>query len=185
MDSEVVMTEYTIEVVRSRRARRASLRVTREGKVRLSIPWWGSKKEALRWVATRHEWIVAALEKLERARVQNPPLTPTQVEELRRVAKQKLPPILEAASRRTGLRYGRLTVRKSHSRWGSCTREGNISLSLYLAALPDELIEFVCIHELCHTIHHNHSAEFHALVNLHTGGREKELQKRLKMYAPR
>ena len=177
--------EYTIEVIRSRKARRASLRVTREGRVRLSIPWWGSKRRALEWATTRHEWIVAALEKVEKRKEQNPPLTVAQVEELRRVAKVKLPPILKAASERTGLRYQRLTIRKSHSRWGSCTREGNISLSLYLAALPDELIEFVCIHELCHTIHHNHSAEFHALVNLHTGGREKELQKKLKMYAPR
>lgn len=177
--------EYTIEVIRSRKARRASLRVTREGKVRLSIPWWGSKRRALEWAATRHEWIVSALEKVEKRKEQNPPLTSAQVEELRRVAKVKLPPILEDVSGRTGLRYRRLTIRKSHSRWGSCTREGNISLSLYLAALPDELIEFVCIHELCHTIHHNHSAEFHALVNLHTGGREKELQKKLRMYAPR
>jgi predicted metal-dependent hydrolase len=76
-------------------------------------------------------------------------------------------------------------VRKTHSRWGSCTREGNISLSLYLAALPDELVEYVCIHELCHTVHPNHSAEFHALVDFYIGGREKVLQKELKMFSPR
>lgn len=176
---------YEIEVVRSRRARRTSLRITREGTVRLTIPWWGSKRVALRWAEGRHEWIVAALERLARRREQNPPMNAEEVEALRRVAKTKLPEMLEEASRRTGLRYRKLTIRKSRSRWGSCTREGNISLSLFLATLPDELIDYVCIHELCHTVHHNHSAEFHALVNLHTGGREKELQKRLKMYAPR
>ncbi len=140
---------------------------------------------ALAWAATRHEWILSSLERLEQRRKQNPPLSPEEVEALRRVAKEKLPRMLEAASFRTGLHYRRLTIRKSHSRWGSCTREGNISLSLYLAALPDELIDYVCVHELCHTIHHNHSAEFHALVNLYTADREKELQKKLKNYQPR
>lgn len=177
--------EYSVEVVRSRRARRASLRVTREGVVRLTIPLWGSKKAALRWAESRHEWIVAALERVERNRQNHPPLSDEEVERLRAVAKQKLPPILQAASLRTGLGFGRLTIRKSHTRWGSCTREGNISLSLFLAALPDELIDYVCVHELCHTVHHNHSAEFHSLVNSYVGGREKELQKELKKYQPR
>lgn len=174
-----------MEVVRSRRARRTSLRITREGVVRLTIPWWGSKRAALRWAEERQEWIQRALERLSQRREQNPPMSPEEVEALRKVAKQRLPEVLQRVSLRTGLTYRKLTIRKSRSRWGSCTREGNISLSLFLAALPDELVEYVCIHELCHTVHHNHSAEFHALVNLHTGGREKELQKRLKMFSPR
>lgn len=179
------MGEYNIEVVRSRRARRISLRVTPAGEVRLTIPWWQSKAAALRWAEGRGEWIESALERVRHRREQHPPRSEEQIEALRKVAKVKLPAMLDAASRRTGLRYGKVTVRKTHSRWGSCTREGNISLSLFLAALPDELIEFVCIHELCHTVHHNHSAEFHALVDKHTGGMEKELQKRLKTYLPR
>lgn len=171
--------------MRSRKARRATLRITREGQVRLTIPWWSSKRAALGWAATRHEWILSSLEKLERRRKECPARSDEEVEALRRVAKEKLPQMLQSASLRTGLRYGRVTIRKSHTRWGSCTREGNISLSLFLAALPDELIDYVCIHELCHTVHHNHSAEFHALVNSHTKGREKELQKMLKKYQPR
>lgn len=177
--------EYTIEVRRSRRARRISLRITRTGEVRLTIPWLGSKRAALAWASTRHEWILEALEKVQKSSEQHPPRTKEEVEALRRIAKQRLPIFLEEASRKTGLRYNRLTIRQTRSRWGSCTREGNISLSLFLVTLPDDLIEFVCIHELCHTVHPNHSAEFHALVDYHTGGREKELQKRMKNYLPR
>ena len=176
---------YSIEVVRSRRAKRISLRITRQGSVRLTIPWWQPKGVALRWAESRHEWIVAALERVARREAQSPAHTPEEIEQLRKAAKEKLPRMLQAASLRTGLRYSRLTIRKTHTRWGSCTREGNISLSLFLAMLPDELIDYICVHELCHTVHHNHSAEFHALVNHHLGGREKELQKRLKNYQPR
>lgn len=177
--------EYTIEVRRSRRARRISLRITRTGEVRLTIPWYGSKRAALAWAKGRHEWIVAALERVQKNQEQNPAHTPEEIEALRKRAKELLPRFLEEASRKTGLRYNRLTIRQTRSRWGSCTREGNISLSLFLVTLPDDLIEFVCIHELCHTVHPNHSAEFHALVDHHTEGREKELQKRMKNYLPR
>lgn len=177
--------EYSILVTRSRRARRVSLRVTRTGEVKMTIPIWSSKRAALAWAATRHQWIVASLERIEREKVQNPPLSDEEVEALRKVAKQKLPKALEQASLRTGLRYGRLTIRQSYTRWGSCTRKGNISLSLFLAALPDELIDYVCVHELCHTEHPNHSAAFHDLVNYHLQGKEKELQKKLKNYLPR
>ena len=175
---------YTVEVVRSRRARRISLRVTPEGRVRLTIPWWGSKRAALAWAESRREWIERALERARARRSECPPMTPREVEELRKVAKERLPQTLERVSARTGLRYGRLTIRNSRSRWGSCSSEGNISLSLHLARLPEELVEYVCVHELCHTVHHNHSAEFHSLVNLHTAGREKELAKQLKNYIP-
>lgn len=176
---------YTIEVVRSRKARRISLSITRSGGVRLIIPWWQPKGAALRWAESRHEWIVQALERQAQRQAANPPLSDQEVEALRKVAHQKLPPMLATASARIGIGYNKLTIRKAHTRWGSCTREGNISLSLYLAALPDELIDFVCVHELCHRIHPNHSADFHSLVDHHLGGREKELNAKLKKYRPR
>ena len=50
--------------------------------------------------------------------------------------------------------------------------------------LPDELIDFIMIHELCHTVHKNHSAQFHSMVNKLTGDRESELNKKLKKYSP-
>ena len=175
---------YTVDVIRSRRARRTSLRVTPEGRVRLTIPWWGSKSAALAWAESRKVWIESALERVKTRRRECPPMSREEIEALRRDARERLPRILGRVSERTGRRYGRLTIRNSHSRWGSCSSEGNISLSLHLARLPEELVEYICVHELCHTVHHNHSAEFHALVNLHTGGREKELAKQLKNYIP-
>ena len=180
----MMATEYAIEVVRSRRARRISLRVLVGGRVRLTIPWWQPKGVALRWAESRHDWIVAALERQKARTNGTEPLTDEQTERLRKVAHHKLPSMLDAASARIGIGYNRLTIRKARTRWGSCTREGNISLSLYLAALPDELIDFVCVHELCHRVHPNHSAEFHALVDHHLGGREKELGAKLKKYHP-
>ena len=81
---------------------------------------------------------------------------------------------------RFGFEVGRVTVRAARTKWGSCSARNDISLSLFLAALPRHLQEFVIIHELCHTVHHNHSAAFHALVDRCLGGRERELEGELK-----
>ena len=105
-------------------------------------------------------------------------------EALRREARELLPPMVEAASCRTGLDYRSITIRATRSKWGSCSSRNDLSLSVYLILLPDHLIEYIIIHELCHTVHRNHSAAFHSLVDHHLGGHEKELNRELKQYHP-
>lgn len=105
-------------------------------------------------------------------------------EALRREAQALLPSMVEEVSRRTGLAYRSIAIRATRSKWGSCSSRNDLSLSVYLMLLPDHLIEYIIIHELCHTVHRNHSAAFHALVNHHLGGREKELNRELKQYHP-
>ncbi len=79
-------------------------------------------------------------------------------------------------------RAWKVTIRAARTKWGSCTGRNDISLSLYLMTLPEHLRDFVIIHELCHTVHHDHSPRFHALVDRLTGGREKALARELKNY---
>jgi ribosomal protein S18 acetylase RimI-like enzyme len=88
--------------------------------------------------------------------------------------------MVERLAARNKFKYGKITIRATRSKWGCCTSQNNLSLSLFLMTLPTHLQEFVVLHELCHTVHHNHSAEFHALLDRVTGGREKELNRQLK-----
>ena len=81
-----------------------------------------------------------------------------------------------------GFVYSGVKIRKSRSRWGSCSSKKTISLSLYLMVLPDHLIEYVLLHELCHTVHLNHSAAFWNLLNKYTDNKAKELRKELRGY---
>ena len=99
-------------------------------------------------------------------------------------AKELLPRRMELIAQRCGLKFRNLSFRKSRARWGSCSSSNDISLNINVMQLPDELIEFIMIHELSHTVHKNHSADFHSLVNRLTGGRESELNKKLKKYSP-
>lgn len=81
------------------------------------------------------------------------------------------------------MRYGRVTIRASRSKWASCSARNDLSLSLFMMLLPEHLRDFVIVHELCHTVHKNHSREFHALVDSLVGGREKELTRELRRHS--
>jgi len=86
---------------------------------------------------------------------------------IRRRARQLLPPLLARVSRQTGLGYRQVSIRSQKTRWGSCSSRGNISLNDQLLFLPQDAVEYLMIHELCHTRHLNHSPAFWALVQTH------------------
>lgn len=86
---------------------------------------------------------------------------------VRRKAVIELLPRLEEAARQYGFRYNRGTVRHQKTRWGSCSTRGTISLNMKLLFLPSELVEYIFLHELCHTVHMNHSQSFWTLLERH------------------
>jgi predicted metal-dependent hydrolase len=75
-----------------------------------------------------------------------------------------LPDWLQKLSLEYGLSYNGLTIRDQKTRWGSCSSLKHINLNLKLILLPAHLIDYVLIHELCHTRALSHSAVFWNLV---------------------
>lgn len=179
-----------VTLSRTLRARRVSISVRATGVVRLSFPYGVSQKRALEFLEQKAGWIEAARERLARKRAAMPPQLPlaeqkARIEELRRAAKADLPGRIARLSEATGLKYEKLSIRASRTKWGSCSGRNHISLSLFLMTLPEHLRDYVIIHELCHTVHHNHSPRFHALVDRLVGGREKALNKELRAFTIR
>ncbi len=74
-------------------------------------------------------------------------------------------------------------VRRMKSRWGSCSRNGNISLNSELMKRHTELIDYVIYHELCHLVHHNHGANFYALLE-RVVPQYRELRRKLREQPP-
>jgi predicted metal-dependent hydrolase len=96
-------------------------------------------------------------------------------------AKKYLPAKVRTLSEKFKFDFNKLTLKNIKSRWGSCSRNNNINLSIHLMRLPEHLIDYVILHELVHTIHHNHSARFWALLDKVTSG-AKILDKELNKY---
>lgn len=83
---------------------------------------------------------------------------------LRAVARRRLAPWLHGLAAEHGFHYQRCVVRMQQTRWGSCSARGTISCNASLLFLPRELARHVLLHELCHTVHLDHSSRFHALL---------------------
>lgn len=103
-------------------------------------------------------------------------------EALRAEAKAWLKPRLAELAAKYGFTYNKVFIRNNLTNWGSCSNRGNISLNMQLMRLPEELRDYVILHELCHLKQLNHGAEFHALLDSLCGGREKELRRQLRKY---
>jgi len=91
-------------------------------------------------------------------------------------------PWLRKAGEDTGLRYSRVQIRGQRSRWGSCSTSGTISLNCKLLFLSPDLVEYILVHELCHTVHPNHSANYWSMV-AELKHDYKVLERRMKMAA--
>jgi predicted metal-dependent hydrolase len=93
-----------------------------------------------------------------------------------------LPRIKELAGKH-GFTCNRVTIRNNRRNWGSCSPANNISLNLQMMKLPDELIDYILLHELVHTKIKNHSHRFWEELNLHTHNRARELSQQVKKYS--
>ena len=82
-------------------------------------------------------------------------------------AVEKITPRVKKQSKQTGLTYQQLQFRKMEKRWGSCTESNNIIMNIEAVKLPFTLIDYIIIHELCHTRVKNHSKQFWAELARH------------------
>jgi len=101
---------------------------------------------------------------------------------LRKEAKRLLPSRTKQLADKFGFTFSDVKIQSSKTRWGSCSREKSINLSLYLMLLPANLIDYVILHELCHTREMNHGDRFWAWMDKVTEGKSKEMRKKLKNY---
>ncbi|MCU4176804.1 M48 family metallopeptidase [Carboxylicivirga sp. N1Y90] len=101
---------------------------------------------------------------------------------LRMEAKRFLPGRLAILANEHGIRYNNVTIKNLKSRWGSCSGCNNINLNLHLMRLPDELIDYVLLHELSHVREKNHGPRFWTLLDQLCDGKARELDKAMNEY---
>ena len=150
--------QVTYKVIRSKR-KTVSLQIHPDGSVIVRAPLKMPAKDIHAFVEEKADWIAKHLP--------NTAVTPFTQEELRQLAeaaKQDLPQRVQYFAPIMGVTYGRITIRSQRSRWGSCSSKGNLNFNCLLMLCPEEVRNYVVVHELCHRIEMNHSPKFWAQV---------------------
>ena len=164
--------------VRHRRARRYLLRVDHDGRVRVTIPRGGSRREADAFLARHLEWIAR-----ERSRLTPSGLSFDDRHAHRQRARKDLPARLLELAAIHGLSVTRVSIRNQRTRWGSCGRDGHISLNWRLVLMPAEVRDYVLVHELMHLRRLDHSRAYWRLVSAACPG-YREARQWLRTHGP-
>lgn len=159
------MTEEMLpyKIVRSKRKTMA-IQVKRDGSVEVRCPMWVPEKEVLAFAQEHKEWIAQhqqeVLKNLEKKAV----YTEEQIREYRQHARWLMAQKTWMWAEKMQVTYGKITIRQQATRWGSCSGKGNLNFNWKLVLLPEELVDYVVVHELAHRREMNHSPRFWKIV---------------------
>jgi predicted metal-dependent hydrolase len=190
--------------IRSTRARNLSIRINQRGEVRVTIPRLVSQNRAEAFFLSKHHWVLKRLNQLnirdcsktmpaggESISIRGkehilPVLRGDETMEnviwgvLRNEALRYLPGRVQYLSDINGFTFTGLRIRRMKTRWGSCSAKGSINLNSWLMMLPEDLSDYVILHELVHTRIHNHGERFWQELDGVTGGLSKQYRKELR-----
>lgn len=158
--------KFEYQVIRSRR-RTYALQITSDGKIIVRAPLYSSQQSIRSFVQTHSDWLDKHLKDAEDALARMKTVQPLSEEELCALAEQAKAVIPERVAYYAGIigvSYGRITIRNQHTRWGSCSSQGNLNFNCLLMLAPKDVLDSVVVHELCHRKHMDHSPAFYKEV---------------------
>jgi len=150
-----------------RSARRSLSAQIKEGRLIVRAPITTSEREIEQFLLKHEGWIVkhmAQAQERAQATLETPTLTKEELRALTRQAKEVIPQRVAYYAPIVGVSYGTVTIRAQKSRWGSCSTRGNLSFNCLLMLAPQEVLDSIVVHELCHRKQMNHSRRFYAEV---------------------
>ncbi|MBQ8814599.1 MAG: M48 family metallopeptidase [Lachnospiraceae bacterium] len=143
-----------------------SLEITPDGLL-VRAPRHMTRGQIDTFLAEKRSWIEKhwrIMQERQAALNQLPPFTMEELRALAEKASVVIPERVKHYAPLIGVDYGRITIRNQRTRWGSCSDKGNLNFNCLLMLLPDDVIDSVVVHELCHRKHMNHSPQFYAEI---------------------
>ena len=159
------ISSYKITIIHSDR-KTLSIKLL-PNEIVIRAPFQMRDKEIYSFVESRKKWIETNMElilKREAEKEKLPPLSKEELQNLSLKAKEVIAKKVEFYASKIGVTYNKITIRSQRSRWGSCSSKGNLNFNCILMLFPDEIIDSVVVHELCHRKYMNHSKQFYLLV---------------------
>ena len=153
------------EVKRSSRARRMRVTIHRDGRVVATVPGFFDLKILDKFVQEKKEWIMERVQRFLASPLRF--VKNSSKKDLKKCRGEVLILVkerLEYYNKHYNLKYNRISIRNQKSRWGSCSKRGNLNFNYKILQLPAEIRDYIIVHELCHLQEFNHSKNFWALV---------------------
>lgn len=155
------LSDPATRLIRARR-KTLSIRITQEGNLEIRAPLGMPKGEIEAFLKEKAQWIETHRAKVlaEYAQGQEAPLGEEEILTLAEQMRQRLPEKLNRHGASMGVTFGNVTIRCQQTRWGSCSSRGNLNFNCLLMLAPEEVLDYVVVHELAHRKQMNHSALF-------------------------
>src|SRR3989344_4535281 len=155
MNEELILlnktVNYSIRV--STRAQRMRVAVYADGDIIVTSPVGVSHEKLKQFIESKKHWISNKLDQKRHPSIKElAEGSDTHFEEHKSQAEIRVANKLKKWSNQLGLAYEDFTVKKHKSRWGSCSRNNKLSFNYKIIFLPNELQDYVIVHELCHTV---------------------------------
>lgn len=151
--------EIPCRIVKSDR-KTTAVQVEADGQVTVRVPRKVTADQAVDFARKHGEWILRTREKVLQNAFQRPVYTDEEKQEGKQKLEKKLEERLPVFASAMGVSYERVSIRDQKTRWGSCSGKGNLSFNWKLSLVPDEVLDYVAVHELAHRIEMNHSEAF-------------------------
>ena len=149
---------YTLR--RSSRASRLRIAIHRNGNVVVTIPLRMNQSVVEPFIAKKWSWIQRTVELFKRNPVQSVASTRADYLQLRETARTLVEEKIVLFNALYRFKFNRISIRNQSTRWGSCSRKGNLNFNYRIAQLSEPLAEYIVVHELCHLVEFNHSVKF-------------------------
>ena len=163
------------QLIRSDR-KTLQIRIDCDGRLIVKAPNWASIGYIEEFIQSRSDWIEKH-QALIRPQQDVPPVfTAEQLQQLASAARKDFPPRVARWAGVIGVTYGRISIRAQKSRWGSCSAKGNLNFNCLLMLFPEDVRDYLVVHELCHRKQLNHSPLFWAEVAKILPGYAAQLQ---------
>lgn len=162
-----ILNDDNIQIIRSKR-RSLGLEVRPDGSVVVRIPNRLSKKQLMEFFVKHKAWIDEKRHYMMNRQDIRISTNAVKYDELTAEERLRIKDtfVKKAAyySQIMGVSVGNITIRNQKTRWGSCSSKGNLNFNYQLYYMPEELMDYVVIHELAHRRYMNHSEQFWAEV---------------------
>lgn len=159
--------EYTLKI--NKRSKSIRLSVHPQGRVLVSIPRFVPEFLVNKFISSKADWIIEKLEKFSKIKPIKLKSKKEQKEEYikyKDIAYQIAESRLKHFNKFYNFKWHNITIRNQKTRWGSCSKKGNLNFNYKIALLDKTQADYIIVHELCHLKEFNHSSRFWDLVSV-------------------